>query len=81
MAALWPTHGQVMDGVSVNPGVWVATGTVAAAVERPQAPGVPNRERCGKSGVGGASQVVPRRGVEIASSVRFSSELVPFAPL
>ena len=29
MAALWPTHGRVMDGVSVNPGVWVARGTVA----------------------------------------------------
>ena len=38
MAALWPTHGRVMDGVSVNPGVWVARGTVAVPVPLKQPP-------------------------------------------
>ena len=33
MAALWPTHGRVIDEVSVNPGVWVARRTVAAGCD------------------------------------------------
>ena len=77
MAALWPTHGRVMDGVSVNPGVWVASSTVPVPV-RVEQPLAQEESRLGLNWASWGGRFTNPKGCQ--SCVLAAPAPPPFAP-